>query len=146
MSEPDVEVGYSLSFPLPFRVFTLTSLGILAWATNLHGLDKFGVDAVTALDLRVGDHYSPRRADIAALYKNLYRIFVIYSVWCFFSWAVFRSLSKGDPSLVDVFGYIPAVFALVTLLVLLLPFNVSFKVERDKFLQYVLFREIWAVV
>lgn len=149
MSEPDVdlEVNYSLSFPLPFRVFALTSLGILAWATNLHGLDTLGIDAVSVLDLRLGDYHSPaqrywpdssRKSDVATLYKNIYRIFTTYSVWCFISWVVFRSLSKGDAILVDVFGYIPAVFALVTLIVLLLPFNVLFKNERDKFLQYVL--------
>lgn len=149
MSEPDVdlEVNYSLSFPLPFRVFALTGLGILAWATNLHGLHTLGIDAVSVLDLRLGDHHSPaqrywpdsiRKPDIVALYKNIYRIFSTYSVWCSISWVVFRSLSKGDPMLVDVFGYIPAVFALVTLLILLLPFNVLFKNERDKFLQYVL--------
>ncbi|KIK67250.1 hypothetical protein GYMLUDRAFT_155971 [Collybiopsis luxurians FD-317 M1] len=139
MSEPDVdvEVDYSLSFPLPFRVFALTSFGILAWATNLHGLDKFGVDAVSALDLRVVDHFwpgSPRKADIAVLYRNVYRIFFTYSIWCFLSWMIFRSLSKGDPTLVDVYGYIPALFAVLTVLVLILPFNVLFKAERDKFL------------
>jgi len=132
-----------LSFPLPFRVFALTSLGILAWATNLHGLDTLGIDAVSVLDLRLGDYHSPaqrywpdssRKSDVATLYKNIYRIFTTYSVWCFISWVVFRSLSKGDAILVDVFGYIPAVFALVTLIILLLPFNVLFKNERDKFL------------
>ncbi|KAJ4483240.1 EXS family-domain-containing protein [Lentinula aciculospora] len=145
MSEPDVdlEFGYSLSFPLPFRVFALTSLGILAWATNLHGLDNLGVDAVSALDLRIGDHYSssqrywpdsPRKADVTVLYRNVYRIFITYSVWCLVSWTMFRSFSQGDPTLVDVFGYIPAIFALITVLILILPFNVLFRPERDKFL------------
>ncbi|KAH7874637.1 EXS family-domain-containing protein [Lentinula edodes] len=145
MSEPDVdlEFGYSLSFPLPFRVFALTSLGILAWATNIHGLDNFGVDVVSALDLRIGDHHSPsqrywpdspRKADVTVLYKNVYRIFITYSVWCLVSWTTFRSLSQGNPTLVDVYGYIPAVFALLTVIILLLPFHVLFKPERDKFL------------
>lgn len=151
MSEPDVdlEFGYSLSFPLPFRVFALTSLGILAWATNIHGLDNLGVDVVSALDLRVGDHHSPsqrywpdspRKADVTVLYKNVYRIFITYSVWCLVSWTTFRSLSQGNPTLVDVYGYIPAVFALLTVIILLLPFHVLFKPERDKFLQYVFIR------
>ncbi|KAE9411280.1 EXS-domain-containing protein [Gymnopus androsaceus JB14] len=145
MSEPDVdlEVNYSLSFPLPFRVFALTSLGILAWATNLHGLDNLGIDAVSALDLRIADHNSPaqrywpdstRKADVAALYKNVYKIFTTYSAWCLISWLTYRSLSRGDKTLVDTFGYIPAVFALVTLLILVLPINVLFKHERDKFI------------
>ncbi|KAF5393227.1 hypothetical protein D9757_000720 [Collybiopsis confluens] len=139
MSEPDVdvEVGYSLSFPLPFRIFALTSVGILAWATNLHGLQKSSVDAVLALDLRVHDHYwpgSPRRADIVALYKNLYKIFLTYSTWCLLSWLLFRSLTHDDPNLVDAYGYIPALFALLTILVLIIPFNIFFKTERDKFI------------
>lgn len=90
------EKSLNLLFPLPYRVFGLFGLGILAWATNLHGLDKLGVDTVSALDLRTegvharGPLISHRSAGynqvIAAnLYTSAYRVFIGYTViWFFF--------------------------------------------------------------
>ncbi|KAJ7703034.1 EXS family-domain-containing protein [Mycena rosella] len=134
-----------MSFPLPFRVLVLAGLGILGWATNLHGLDLLGVDAVAAMDLRVdapaSSHLPPHLSagskppsHPSVIYTAVYRLGAAYSVWCFFSWATFRYLTYGNMRLVDAFGYIPAISALVALLVLILPVDAFYKRERDKFL------------
>ncbi|KAJ7780503.1 EXS family-domain-containing protein [Mycena maculata] len=139
------EIPVIVSFPLPFRVLVLTGLGILGWATNLHGLDLLGVDVVTAMDLRVEAdshmHPNPHRASgpkhpshPSVLYTVVYRLCAAYSLWVFFSWAAFRYLTYGNMTLVDAFGYIPAISALVVLLVLVCPIDAFYKRERDKFL------------
>lgn len=141
------EIPVILSFPLPFRVLALTGLGILGWATNLHGLDLLGVDVVAALDLRVEADHNPhlpphlsggpkQPSHPSVIYNAVFRIFAAYAFWCLFCWAVFRYLTYGDMALVDAFGYIPAISALVVLLVLVSPIDVFYKCERDKFLQW----------
>lgn len=140
------EKSLNLLFPLPYRVFGLFGLGILAWATNLHGLDKLGVDTVSALDLRTegvharGPLISHRSAGynqvIAAnLYTSAYRVFIGYTVIWFFSWTTYRLATYGDATLVDAYGYIPGVTALWILALLICPYNIFWKLERNKFTQ-----------
>ncbi|KAJ7217891.1 EXS family-domain-containing protein, partial [Mycena pura] len=139
------EIPVILSFPLPFRVLALAGLGILGWATNLHGLDLLGVDVVAALDLRVEADHNPhlpphlsggpkQPSHPSVIYNAVFRLFAAYASWCLFSWAVFRYLTYGEMTLVDAFGYIPAISALVVLLVLVSPIDAFYKCERDKFL------------
>ncbi|TFK44362.1 EXS family-domain-containing protein [Crucibulum laeve] len=136
-----------VSFPLPYRVLILAGLGILGWAMNLHGLDFLSIDVISAMELRTEGYLgrSPipthhrigfaHRAETAALYNATYRVFAAYSVFCFLSWSFFEVSTGGDIFLLDSYGYIPAVTALSLLIVLICPFNVLFKSERDKFLQ-----------
>ncbi|KAJ7647193.1 EXS family-domain-containing protein [Roridomyces roridus] len=141
------EIPVILNFPLPFRVLVLSSLGILGWATNLHGLDLAKVDVVGAMDLRVEaavDHLPPLRSATpkspsspAIIYSAVYRLCAAYSFWVFLSWAAFRYVTYGNMVLVDAFGYIPAISALVVLLVLVCPIDAFWKRERDKFLHAV---------
>ena len=58
---PD-EITFSVNFPLPYRVLALGAVGILGWATNLHGLHLLGIDATSALELstRSAHHSSAR--------------------------------------------------------------------------------------
>ena len=42
------EISFSTSFPLPYRVLVLGAVGVLGWATNLHGLTLLGIDAASA--------------------------------------------------------------------------------------------------
>ncbi|KAJ7072174.1 EXS family-domain-containing protein [Mycena amicta] len=139
------EIPVIVDFPLPFRVLVLAGLGIVGWATNLHGLDILGVDAVTAMDLRVeanpNSHLPPHLSSSpkqpshpSVIYNAVYRLFGAYTVWCCFCWAVFRFLTWGDMALVDAFGYISAIAALVVLLALVSPIDTLHKRERDKFL------------
>ncbi|KAJ6625470.1 EXS family-domain-containing protein [Mycena sp. CBHHK59/15] len=125
------EIPVVLAFPLPFRVLALAGIGILAWATNLHGLDLLGVDVVTPMDLRIdanpsNSHLPPHLsggpkhpATPSVIYTAVYRL-PLPDVW--------------EHVLVDAFGYIPAVSALVVLLVLVCPIDAFCKSERDKFL------------
>ncbi len=141
----DDEINWAVSFPLPFRVMVLVGLGILGWATNLHGLKIFGVDAVSTMELRVDPSQQPISLRIAGVhlstpsstYGPVYRLALAYFSWCFTSWALFRYLTYGNVVLTDVFAYIPGVSTLIILFVLVCPFNIFHKRERDKFLLYV---------
>ncbi|KAJ7594317.1 EXS family-domain-containing protein [Mycena floridula] len=138
------EISLGVTFPLPFRVLVLCGLGILGWATNLHGLSWFGVDFVHAMDLRELHQKPPslRRQnsfrnspEIPNFYKSVYRLFAVYSVWCTAAWLVYRLATHGNSVLVDTFGFIPGLTALVCLLSLLCPFNIIERPQRAKFLR-----------
>ncbi|KAF9263298.1 EXS-domain-containing protein [Marasmius fiardii PR-910] len=146
MSEPDFddEIPYSASFPLPFRVLSLAGLGIIGWATNLHGLDKFGIDAPTVLQLRTNDSLprtSPRREgfrlglpDPSHHHKTLYRLAGIYFSWFFGTWFIYLFFTQRDPKLVDTYGFLPGLLTIAIILVLLCPFEVFYKHERVGFI------------
>jgi EXS family len=135
----------AVSFPLPFHIFVLVGLAILGWATNLHGLDIAGIDVVGAMDLRTdGGNPLPahhptakHNSNLAVHYCALYRICMVYCLLGFVSWAVYRRATHGDLVLMDTFGYIPGITALLALGILLCPYNVLHKTERRKFLQSV---------
>ncbi|CAL1707321.1 unnamed protein product [Somion occarium] len=146
------ETTFSTIFPLPYRVLALASLGVLAWATNLHGLELLGIDAANALDLDTprsrATHSSLRSASPLPTISHrgwkhashsdpqhtpVYKLFLQYSVIVLVSWSLYRSTTRGDLVLVDVFKYIPAVTVLVVLILLICPFNVFQKHERDRF-------------
>lgn len=138
----DPDTNFNLTFPLPYRVLTLLGLGILAWATNLHGLHLLGVDPVGALELHTGTPIFTRgpsgygkHTPPSILYLSTYKIFFAYAAFCFTSWSIFRFCTKSDSLLVDAFGYVPLVTGLVILMILVCPMNIFLKHERDKFLQ-----------
>ncbi|KAI0703376.1 EXS-domain-containing protein [Cerioporus squamosus] len=141
------ELYFSSAFPLPFRVLCLVGLGILGWATNLHGLHLWNIDAAGVLDLNSYDGYrltSPLPTDRRAGWKTahhlsqahrpVYKLFVTYSAWTFACWLVFRFATRRDIESVDSFKFIPALASLCVLTALVCPFNVLYKHERDKFL------------
>lgn len=149
--ELDAETNFNITFPLPYRVLTLLGLGILAWATNLHGLHLLGIDVVGALDLRT-EGQIPRTPSISSrpsgyfkyispsvVYLPTYRLFFAYGAFCFTSWAMYRIFTKGDSLLVDAFGYIPLITGLVILMAVVCPMDILLKYERDKFL-YAVYR------
>ncbi|KAL4248172.1 hypothetical protein ABKN59_007902 [Abortiporus biennis] len=140
---------FSVRYPLPFRVLALVGIGILSWATNLQGLNILGINAVAALDL---NSHHPRSlytarsplptnragwkvvSDPHTIYMPVYRLFVQYSIVVGVSWLLFRHATKGEIELVDVFKFIPAVTALLLFMVLVSPFKVFQKGQRDAFL------------
>jgi len=139
-----VETQYHLLFPLPYRVLFLFGLGILGWASILHGLHLLGVDTVGVMDLKLGADpmntpmpthrtaaYTQSR--IVALYNDAYRIFFTYSSFCFASWVIFRLVTQGDPSRVDTFGYLPVITAIIIVIILFCPYRIVFHHEREKF-------------
>ncbi|TRM69383.1 EXS family-domain-containing protein [Schizophyllum amplum] len=134
----DVDIdGWTRAFPLPFRALLLVGVGVLAWATNLHGLHRLRIDAAAALDLRTPtplpaahDHLPPH-----ALYAPVYRLFASYASWCFVCWLAFYALSRGDPVRVDVYGWIPAFCALGVVLALFAPANILERNERERFVR-----------
>ena len=143
------ELLFSAAFPLPFRVLSLAGLGILGWATNIHGLHLAGIDARSVLDL---DSYDPRQARRAlaagdrrglgwkyfnspvSVYRPVYSLFVAYAAWATTNWLLYRYATFADLDRVDTFKFIPAIAFLVVTMVLVSPFNVFQKVERDRFL------------
>jgi len=145
------ESSPTATFPLPFRVLFLICLGILGWATNLHGLHAFGLDATSALDLRVRDHISTTRPTLSTIrssglkylshpsssYGPIYRLFACCSIWCFMMWCIYRYATYQNVLLVDVFKYLPAVAALGLLIVLFYPLDVLESPHREALLMTV---------
>lgn len=130
----------------------LAGLGILGWATNLHGLHLLGLDPVAALDLHPYRHDGHRLTSSAAsttarvfgwklsldsssVYMPVYKLFFAYSACTLSAWLVFRYATHRDYTLVDVFKFIPALAALFVLTALICPFNIFEKSERDRFLR-----------
>ncbi|TCD62925.1 hypothetical protein EIP91_006223 [Steccherinum ochraceum] len=155
------EITFSAIFPLPFRVLVLAGLGILAWATNLHGLALAGIDTASAMHLesRHRSTKSDRRRDSplptqqragwkqvahpATFYKPVY---LLSSQWILITgvaWLLYRIATSGSLGLVDVFRYIPAVTGLFMFMLLVSPFDAFARQERDAFLQAV-FRCLFA--
>jgi hypothetical protein len=147
--------SFVVAFPLPFRVLFLAGLGILGWASNLHGLRLLGVDSASALDLRAHERASvpalPLSADgrhthgarepsadgAVSLSSPLYRLAICYGFWFAAAWLLYRSATYDDPALVNSFKYIPSVCALVVLICMLSPLDFMQKPERDAFILYV---------
>lgn len=149
----------NVAFPLPYRVLVLVGLGLLGWATNLHGLHKLGIDAVAAMDLRT-EGFAPRlplsnlrRASLIAegrtsghvrsasylatphVFRAIYQVFFGYSALCFVSWVLYRIASQGNAARADAYGWIPACTAGIMVLLLVVPHNRFFPEERRKFRQ-----------
>lgn len=140
--DPGDAVPLSTSFPLPFRVLFLIGLGILGWATNLHGLHLLGIDAGSALELSSGRTFLPTNSSSSRVssfprlsYMPVYRLFAGYATWCFAGWSFFRLATHSNTLLVDTFKYIPALSSLGVLTTLICPFELCQKRERDMFLQ-----------
>lgn len=137
---PDSEFLTNLSFPLPYRVLFLIGLGTLAWATNLHGLNMCGVDVVGAMNLRAEanftrptHHSAFNHSKLVLLYQPIYRLFFLYTSFCLSSWVLFRVMTHGDPSLLDKYAYIPVITAIAIIFLLLCPYDVLVRPEREKF-------------
>jgi hypothetical protein len=116
-------------FPLPFRVVVLISAGILAWASNLHGLQHAGII--------VSDGLEPGRVLESPSYSSIYLLHIIFSFWVFASWALFRSLTNADADNLDLYRSVPAICLVVILAALFAPFNVLCLRERRQFLRSV---------
>lgn len=141
----DNQVPLAAAFPLPFRVLFLVGLGVLGWATNLHGLQLLGIDGPAALEFHASSNHLPLRSPSSggrlsarAFHVPLYRIFVGYAGWCFTAWLVFRAATHSDTGLVDIFRYLPAVCILGVMTALACPYDIFQKRERDWFLSFVI--------
>ncbi|KAH6914364.1 EXS family-domain-containing protein [Coprinopsis sp. MPI-PUGE-AT-0042] len=149
-----------IAFPLPYRVLSLVGVGLLGWATNLHGLHKLEIDVVAAMDLRT-EGYPPRlplsnlrRPSFVGgqgihsghvrsmtylatpqIYYTMYRVVLGYSALCFVSWLMYRVASRGNAQWADTYGWIPACTAGIMVLLLVVPHSRFFQAERHKFTQ-----------
>ncbi|TFY83556.1 hypothetical protein EWM64_g466 [Hericium alpestre] len=140
-------LSFIVAFPLPFRVLFLAGIGICGWAANLHGLHILGVDAPGALNIRAHDPHNPtplpidRRSrgfkfipDPSSLYTPIYRLAAWYAACCLVTWALYRTATHDHPSFVDTFKFIPSICALCFTILLITPYDVLAKRERDAFL------------
>ena len=141
------EVQSAATFPLPFRVLFLLSSGVLAWATNLHGLRLHAVDGPSILRLDRPALPSPSfkplvRTPLA--HRPIYRLFFHCAAWTLSIWSIYRYLTLHHVEHVDLFKYLPAVGALGLVVGLVCPFDVLELCEREKFLSCVFFPRLLA--
>jgi hypothetical protein len=156
-TEPLVDTNshFSVVFPLPYRCLVLVGIGILGWATNLHGLYFLGIDTGHALDIRrqetststalgslrtsTGLHSSRSisYAHPSTLYGPIYRLFLIYASFTAASWLFFRITTAGLASTTDSAKYIPSVTFIIIIATLLSPWLFPHRQERFTFLRQV---------
>lgn len=91
-----VSISLSASFPLPFRILVLVSLGALCWALNLHVLHLVGIDTAVVLDIRSAsspnEHIHP-----STLYPPVYQLAACLAVWTGLCWILgFQVIAGGD--------------------------------------------------
>lgn len=134
------DVKPAATFPLPFRVLFLLSSGLLAWATNLHGLHLHAIDGSGVLHLdrpslpTIRSPGSQKAARPPLSHQPVYRLFFYCAGWCLFVWFMYRYSTMNHVEYVDVFKYLPAVGALGLVIGLVCPFDVLELHEREKFL------------
>jgi hypothetical protein len=133
------EVQSIATFPLPFCVLFLLSSGVLAWATNLHGLHLHMIDgpSVPHLDRSalpttrlpgsklVAHCRCPHHIDRSIDFSSTAR----HSVFPSGSYNTARPSTMPN---VDVFKYLPAVRASGLVIGLVCPFDVLELREREK--------------
>ena len=145
------EVQSAATFPLPFRVLFLISSGVLAWATNLHGLHLHAVDGSTVLRLdrpvlaTTRPSGSKHTVQPSLPHRPVYRLFFYCATWCLSIWFIYRYLTLHHVEYVNVFKYLPAVGALGLVTGLVSPFDALELHEREKFLSYVVFPTFYGV-
>lgn len=91
-----VSKSLSASFPLPFRILVLVSLGALCWALDLHVLHLMGIDTAVVLDIRspanASEHIHP-----STLYPPVYQLAACLAVWTGLCWILgFQVVAGGD--------------------------------------------------
>lgn len=91
-----VSSSLSASFPLPFRILVLVSLGALCWALNLHVLHLMGIDTAVVLDIRSpsspNEHIHP-----STLYAPVYQLAACLAAWTGLCWILgFKLVAGGD--------------------------------------------------
>lgn len=154
-TEPLVDTNsyFSVVFPLPYRCLFLVGIGILGWATNLHGLYFLGIDTGYALDIRryndtisqsriplgvSNGHLNDRSTPFAhpsTLYRPLYKILVSYGAITAISWLFFRQATAGFTSLTDSSKYIPSLTFVIIVMLLISPWSLFQRHERFTFLR-----------
>lgn len=128
-----LESPFAPYFPLPFRALFFGGLGLLCWATNLHGLQQLGIDTAAVLGLR-SSQLKSYDTEASLLYISVYKLFASYTAWNTFGWVLYRYFGQADPEIVDLFKFIPIVLFLGILMVLATPSRYFQRRERDAFL------------
>lgn len=137
------DVQSAATFPLPFRVLFLLSSGVLAWATNLHGLHLHAIDGPSVLNFdrpSLPSIRSPiplKASRPPPSYRPVYRLFFYCAAWFLFVWFLYRYSTLNHVEYVDVFKYLPGVGALGLVIGLVCPYDVLELHEREKFLSCV---------
>lgn len=155
--------AFSELFPLPLRILCLITLGIFAWASNLHFLTILGIDVPTVLDIKPSDHghLSPPlplssstsdsnsnslRASASEgyfthpskLHVPIYQLATMYAAWTALGWLV-NTLVTSLHANEDFTKFVPALFAITAVLVIFMPWDRMKKRERFMFLRSVAF-------
>lgn len=146
--------NFSATFPLPLRILSLISLGIAAWATNLHLLAALGIDTAQVLDVRASDHsgYAPLSLGASTtsatlhlhpsrLHPPVYKLALASLLWTLFGWLSYSAVSIHLQSYDQyrLATFVPAAFLFLAVAALVLPTNTLCRRERGMLLRFVLF-------
>ncbi|KAF0531887.1 EXS-domain-containing protein [Gigaspora margarita] len=122
MSASDVQTvvtsPFSSSFPLPYRVLIITTIGLWAWGSNMQILSWVSID-VQALLTGGQKKNSPHRP--------IYKLALFMSIWVWLNLLVYWKTEKSTS--------ITLLCYLFVFLFILCPFNILCKHERMRFIR-----------
>lgn len=134
----DTSGSFSHLFPLPLRILALLSLGVAAWASNLHILTLYGIDTTLVLDVKTGEGVVGANSHgvlhPSRLYPPIYKLAGLLAGWTAFGWLIYSlsGYTGNQPA-----NALTTAFLLVPLFAVFLPTDNLCRRERAMFLRYV---------
>ncbi|KAL8750673.1 MAG: hypothetical protein Q9199_006920 [Rusavskia elegans] len=110
--------GFSLILPLPYRVAFILVLGVWAWGVNLHYLHLLKIDVASLIKY-------PSRSSSSSLqpHQRTYALATTITVPFLFSILIFWTLTRGQPSAVFAWDFIPQSYLFLLFLLFLIPYK-----------------------
>ncbi|KAL8842510.1 MAG: hypothetical protein Q9176_002662 [Flavoplaca citrina] len=121
--------GFSLILPLPYRIAFILVLGVWAWGVNLHYLHLLKIDVPFLIKY-------PPRSSLSSLphHQRTYALATTITVPFVLSLFFFWTITRGQPSAVLAWDFIPQSYLFLLFLLFLIPYKRLSPHGRSRFL------------
>jgi hypothetical protein len=123
-----MEWNFSNTFPLPYRVLIVSVIGLWAWGSNLQILSWLSIDVPHLLNSQDKSNTT---------HKAVYSLAFIFTSLVGLNLIIFWQVTGGIETEIAEWTSIPLVCYVLVFAIVLCPFNIFRKKERDKFLRLV---------
>ncbi|PGH11492.1 hypothetical protein AJ79_04867 [Helicocarpus griseus UAMH5409] len=125
----DLPDGFSLYFPLPYRVALILVAGVWGWGLNLHYLSAVKIDVPALIR-----YPSRSSANQVPVYRSTYHLATLLSVPLFISLLFFWAVTHGSAERVVDWEIIPQTYLFLFFVLLILPLHRLSRSGRHRFL------------
>jgi hypothetical protein len=128
---PHQSSAFSEGFPLAFRIATLGSLGVFAWALVLHILAKLGIDTAVVLDVRLEEEGMPSGSHFihpSRFYPPMYRLSLAAWAWTALGMTLYTIFGHAGEGAVG--RLLPPAFMVGGLVAFVAPWDRLYRRER----------------